>query len=279
MFASFGMASRLAPTTASTAAVGEAALKHHVVERMRGSLPMGGSVENAPIHAMAVESVPRVPAEKTGPAPTRTDIPVAGQLAFVIDNVLTSEECDSIVNAGESMGFISAAPGIRTPPGMRVNKACHWIADESLQGGIMARIRHLLPERLDGDLLHDKLSHRVALYKYDDGDVFNKHVDGEFPGYGLSEDRQEIVTWEDNLRSKISLLIYLNGAEEGVRGGATELYGRDGTVHAVTPKKGSALLFQHGHNLKTSVFHMGMPVHGNVPKYVARINVMYNKAV
>ena len=42
--------------------------------------------------------------------------------------------------------------------------------------------------------------------------------------------------------------------------------------------QGSALFFQHGHNLQTSVFHMGMPVHGNVPKYVARINVMYNKA-
>eukprot|EP00403_Amphidinium_massartii_P035843 CAMPEP_0178433246 /NCGR_PEP_ID=MMETSP0689_2-20121128/32806_1 /TAXON_ID=160604 /ORGANISM="Amphidinium massartii, Strain CS-259" /LENGTH=262 /DNA_ID=CAMNT_0020055267 /DNA_START=95 /DNA_END=883 /DNA_ORIENTATION=+ len=252
-------------------------LKHYAVQRQWGSLPMGGSVESAPIHALAPESVPKVPRE-SAIAPTRTDLPLHEQLAFVIDNVLTPEECDEIIRAGETMGFIDAAPGIRTPPGMRMNKACHWIADESLQGGILARIRHLLPERLDGDLLHDKLSHRVALYKYNAGDVFRKHIDGQFPGYSLSEDRQEIITWEDNLRSKLSLLIYLNGAEDGVSGGATELYSKDGSSHAVTPKQGSALLFQHGHDMETSVFHMGKEVHGSVPKYVARINVMYNAA-
>mmetsp|Transcript_14597 Transcript_14597/g.34459 ORF Transcript_14597/g.34459 Transcript_14597/m.34459 type:complete len:263 (+) Transcript_14597:129-917(+) len=252
-------------------------LKHYTVQHMRGSLPMGGMREYAPVHALAEESVPHVSHESVI-APTRTDIPLHGQLAFVIDNVLTPEECDEIIRAGETMGFIDAAPGIRTPPGMRMNKACHWIADESLQGGILARIRHLLPERLDGDLLHDKLSHRVALYKYNAGDVFRKHIDGQFPGYSLSEDRQEVLTWEDDLISKLTLLIYLNGAEEGVSGGATELYSRDGTTHAVTPKKGSALLFQHGPDMQTSVFHSGTEVHVGMPKYVARINVMYNTA-
>jgi len=250
----------------------------YVLSEIWGSLPMGGSVENAPIHTLTRESMPRVPHEGTVPA-TRTDIRLDGQLAFVIDNVLTPQECDDIVAAGESMGFIAAAPGIRTPPGMRMNKACHWIADESLQGGIMARIRHLLPEELDGDYkLHDKLSHRVALYKYDAGDVFNTHIDGEFPGYSLSEDRSSIEEWEESLRSKLSLLIYLNGSEEGVRGGATELYGIGGSDHVVTPKKGSALFFRHGPDRNTSVLHKGMPVSGNVPKYVARINVMYRKA-
>ena len=57
------------------------------------------------------------------------------------------------------------------------------------------------------------------------------------PGLGATCFGTSKLPLKDNLRSKISLLIYLNGAEEGVRGGATELYGRDGTVHAVTPKK------------------------------------------
>ena len=248
----------------------------YVLSEIWGSLPMGGSVDNAPIHTLTKESMPRVPHESSVPA-TRTDIRLDGQLAFVIDDVLTSQECDDIVAAGESMGFIAAAPGIRTPPGMRMNKACHWIADESLQGGIMARIRHLLPGEIDGDRLHDKLSHRMALYKYDDGDVFNTHIDGEFPGYGLSDDRSAIEEWGENLRSKLSLLIYLNGSEDGVGGGATELYGIAGTDHAVTPKKGSALFFRHGHDRNKSVLHKGMPVSGNVPKYVARVNVMYKK--
>eukprot|EP00403_Amphidinium_massartii_P020442 CAMPEP_0178398242 /NCGR_PEP_ID=MMETSP0689_2-20121128/14671_1 /TAXON_ID=160604 /ORGANISM="Amphidinium massartii, Strain CS-259" /LENGTH=262 /DNA_ID=CAMNT_0020018997 /DNA_START=99 /DNA_END=887 /DNA_ORIENTATION=- len=252
-------------------------LKHYTVQHMWGSLPMGGMREGTPVHALAEESVPRV-SQESAITPTRTDIPLHGQLAFVIDNVLTPEECEEIIRAGETMGFIDAAPSISTPPGMRMNKTCHWVADESLQGGILSRIRHLLPERLDGDLLHDKLSHWVGLYRYSDGNVFRRHVDGECSGYSLSEDRQEVLTWEDDLISKLTLLIYLNGAEEGVSGGATELYSKDGKTYAVTPKKGSALLFQHGDDMRTSVFHSGTEVHAGMPKYVARINVMYNTA-
>jgi hypothetical protein len=43
----------------------------------------------------------------------------------------------------------------------------------------------------------------------------------------------------------------------------------------VTPKKGSALFFRHGFGSR-SVLHEGSRVFGEVSKYVARINVMYN---
>jgi hypothetical protein len=42
----------------------------------------------------------------------------------------------------------------------------------------------------------------------------------------------------------------------------------------VVPRTGSALFFRHGFT-PDSVVHIGDRVHGHVPKYVARINVMY----
>ena len=59
-----------------------------------------------------------------------------------------------------------------------------------------------------------------------------------------------------------------------MQGGSTRLFRPDGTHHDVTPAKGSALFFRHGFG-PHSVVHIGLPVRGLVPKYVARINVMY----
>jgi hypothetical protein len=43
----------------------------------------------------------------------------------------------------------------------------------------------------------------------------------------------------------------------------------------VTPRTGRALFFRHGSN-RDSVLHAGDTLTGDVPKYVARINVMYD---
>jgi hypothetical protein len=112
------------------------------------------------------------------------------------------------------------------------------------------------------------------MYRYDDQDVFNRHTDGNWPGYSLREDRQEMQEWPGHVRSGLTMLLYLNGPEDGVQGGHTRLLHRHGAVDVV-PKKGSALFFRHGFG-PTSVVHEGCRVSGSVPKYVARINVMYD---
>lgn len=117
------------------------------------------------------------------------------------------------------------------------------------------------------------LSHRINMYRYDDQDMFNRHTDGDWPGYGLDHERQVMHEWS-GLRSALTMLLYLNDASEGVRGGHTRLLARDGRWVDVAPRKGSALFFRHGF-VPDSVIHIGDRVHGAVPKYVARINVMY----
>jgi 2OG-Fe(II) oxygenase superfamily len=247
-----------------------------VVARLPGSLPMGGVVPDTPIHAF--ERTPEALAfgAAAGLNPRRRDIPLGGLLAFAIDEVVTADEADRIVAASELFGYRDEAPGIATPPGMRMNKSVHWLADEALLGPVFHRIRHLLPAEIDGTPLFGQFSHRINMYRYDDQDVFNRHIDGDWPGYGLDDARSEMREWSSGLRSCLSMLLYLNGPEDGVVGGHTRLLGRDGRWTEVTPRKGSALFFRHGFS-PDSVIHVGAQVSGPVPKYLARINVMYGR--
>ena len=250
-----------------------------VVARMPGSLPMGGVVPNTPIHAWA--ETPAALAFGPAPAgvqPQRTDIDLAGLLAFTIDPVISPDEANALIAHSEALGFLREAPGISTPPGMRMNKSVHWVADDALLGPIFQRMAPLLPAALDGDALYPRLSHRLNIYRYDDNDVFNPHTDGDWPGFSLSDDRREMLQWPAHLRSKLTMLLYLNGPEDGVVGGHTRLYRPDRGAVDVVPRAGAALFFRHGFGA-SSVLHEGARVHGSVAKYVARINVMYGSGV
>lgn len=259
--------------TALAPRVGYAWPEQRVVARMTGSLPLGGTVPETPIHAFATTPEPLRFDPKAVACPSRTDMDLGGPLAFVIDPVVTPAEADALVEASERFGFRPEAPGIATPPGMRMNKAVHWVADEAMLGPVFARIAPLLPAAIDGRRLHGRLSHRLNLYRYDRNDVFNRHIDGDWPGYALNDDRMAMEEWP-GLRSCLTMLLYLNGPEDGVEGGQTRLLGRDDVWTDVTPKKGAALFFRHGFT-PDSVIHIGARVTGPVPKYVARINVMF----
>ncbi len=247
---------------------------HHAVAHLSGSLPMGGVVPMTPVHAFDTSPTVLQLNPQANLQPQRHNLDLGGLLGFVIDPVVTAAEADAIVQATEHMGYRDEAPGIATPPGMRMNKSVHWLADETLMGPLFERIAHLLPPELAGDVLLPAFSHRLNMYRYDDNDVFNLHTDGAWPGYSLSDDRQHMLQWDDHIRSGLTMLLYLNGPADGVQGGNTRLFKPDGSWVDVSPVKGSALFFRHGFG-PDSVRHIGCVVHGAVSKYVARINVMY----
>lgn len=249
---------------------------HWAVAHMPGSLPMGGVVPMTPIHAF--RDSPRALRLKTQTTlnPVRRDIELGDLLAFEISDVLTAEESDALVTASELLGYRDEAPGINTPPGMRMNKSVHWVADDRLLDPMMCRIRHLLPPDMHGQPLYGLLSQRLNMYRYDANDVFNRHVDGEWPGYSLSEDRSRMLQWGDGVRSGLTMVLYLNGPEDGVQGGCTRLFRRDGSWVDVSPRKGSAVFFRHGFG-PDSVVHEGRQVAAGASKYVARINIMYGQ--
>ncbi|MBX2837299.1 MAG: 2OG-Fe(II) oxygenase [Gammaproteobacteria bacterium] len=241
------------------------------VASMHGSLPMGGYQADTPIYAADTRNI----MEPNLELPLcRVDLEVGDRLAFYIDNVITPAEADRIIALTEAMGYQDAAPGIVTPPGLRLNQSVHWLGSDLMFERLYSRFRHLLPQRLDGDALYDKLSQRLNMYRYDQNDVFNPHTDGDWPGFGLNDTRDQMLEWVGP-RSKLTMLLYLNGHESGIEGGETKLFGPNQSFVSVAPKTGRALFFRHGQTLD-SVMHEGTRIAGNVSKYVARINVLYH---
>ena len=247
---------------------------HRTVALLPGSLPQGGVVPDTPIHAFVTPPSQLALHADGELRPERHDIELGGLLAFEIRHLLSAAEADAVIEASERFGYRAEAPGIATPPGMRVNKSVHWVADLEFLGPVFSRMAALLPSRIDGMTLHPRLSERLNMYRYDDGDVFNRHTDGDWPGFSLDAERRRMLQWPAHLRSCLTMLLYLNGPDDGVQGGDTRLYRPDGSSHDVRPAKGSALFFRHGFG-PHSVLHVGCPVRGGVSKYVARINVMY----
>lgn len=204
------------------------------------------------------------------------------RIAFWIDNVLTHEQADALAACAEAVlehnGHSRLAPGIQTPPGMRVNEAAHWYPSRSLAktflGDIMNRIQPLVPQEVDGMPLYPRISEKVAQFKYNQGDEFKRHTDGLFPGHGINEDETGIDEWT-GVVSGFSMLFYLNDyATDGLEGGETRLWSANGSKYFdVQPVKGRVLFFRRGS--PNAVLHAGLPVTGHVPKYMALINLAY----
>lgn len=237
-----------------------------------GSLPNGGVAPNTPIYA--VENTFLDTTELTAQDPI--DLSWPGKLAFMIDDVLSPTECARLIALTEQLGFSDAAPGIQTPPGMRQNKTVHWLANSEDVDRIFARIADKLPQEIEGQRLSSGLSHRFNTYRYTKGQQFRPHLDGDWPGFGLDETGQEMETWKEGL-SMLSMLLYLNGEEEGVVGGETLLFEGQSIQKRVQPKAGRALFFRHGLHMD-SVVHAGDLLLSDQPKYVVRVNVMYERA-
>ena len=210
-----------------------------------------------------------------------------GHEVFYVDNVLSDEECDALAACAEYIlkqnGYSRYAPGINTPPGMRVNQAAHWFPSQQIiQDGFLTDIYHRLEPFLPSTVtnngqtlsLYPKLSQKVAQFKYDKGDEFKPHVDGLFPGQGSNVSGNDIEEWP-GIVSGYSLLFFLNDSEkDGLEGGATRVWSADRSQNFdIQPKKGRVLVFRRGS--PDAVLHAGRPVNGQVPKYMALINALY----
>ena len=215
----------------------------------------------------------------------RVDIDLGkDRLAFYIDNVLTHDQADVLAACAEAVlkdnGHSRVAPGINTPPGMRINEAAHWYPSRSLApdllGPIYKRISPLVPPTLGGLPLFPRLSEKVAQFKYNQGDRFNRHTDGIFPGQGANDSGTGVDEWV-GVVSGMSMLFYLNDQEsDGLMGGETRVWSADGSQHYdVIPRKGRVLFFRRGS--QDAVLHAGLPVTGEVPKYMALINLAYGE--
>lgn len=211
---------------------------------------------------------------------TCTAVPVAGvQGAFIIENVLSREECAMFIAVTERFGYtiapLTTAGGAVLDPESRNNKRVMMELETVMRDRLAARVRALLPPVMDGRwaLMGDDaspgalLNERLRFYRYQPGQQFAPHFDGCFP-------RSETES------SWLTFICYLS---EGFEGGKTTFFpeGRTGFSSpagsvepvCVTPRIGSALLFPH--RGEYSPFHEGSPHVGGTYKYVLRSDIMY----
>ena len=102
--------------------------------------------------------------------------------AFVLSHVLTEDECTSIAELSEAMGYTEDAP-VSLGRRIRRNENCVLIADDSLWLPIWERVRQHMP--MEVGRRPCGLNQRWRLYRYGQDDIFRMHTDGSWPGSGL----------------------------------------------------------------------------------------------
>ncbi|GBC08919.1 hypothetical protein RclHR1_08490013 [Rhizophagus clarus] len=185
-------------------------------------------------------------------------------LAFIIDNVLTLEECNALINLTENDPNIKYEEALlnigegKQISAKDVRNSSRYIRDDFIiSSQIFNRISHLLPQTWkwgNRTFPLSCLNERLRFLKYKKGEYFKCHQDGM---YGRDDGSET---------SFVTLQLYLN---EGFQGGETTFL--NNLLNAkvpVIPKPGRALVFEH------NIFHEGSKLIDGI-KYVIRTDVMY----
>ncbi|XP_046580680.1 uncharacterized protein LOC124288154 [Haliotis rubra] len=178
------------------------------------------------------------------------------KLAFVLENVLTPEECQWYIDETERRGYILAQvnTGVKqvTRTDIRNSSRNIWDSEEEAKK-IWDRIKEFVPEVFSERRVMG-LNERLRFLRYNPGEYFKPHEDG-------------VYQRDNGERSYITVQVYLN---EGFVGGSTTFFSyRTKDSIPVVPKTGSVLVFQH------DMLHEGSTLlEGR--KYTIRTDVMYS---
>ena len=195
--------------------------------------------------------------------------------AFHLLDVLSDGECAQLISISDALGYHHDAP-VSLPHHVRHNTNVNWVVDESVDGPIWNRCRHLIPERVAGGAALG-LNARFRFYRYREGDYFRPHTDGAWPGSRVVDGRLVHDAYGDRI-SQMTMLLFLS---DGYAGGRTLFYLREpgGTpgagadVVGVATPKGAALCFPHGFH-PLHCLHAGEPVDSGT-KYIIRTDVLF----
>ncbi|KAF9433336.1 hypothetical protein BGZ76_009600 [Entomortierella beljakovae] len=187
-------------------------------------------------------------------------------VAFTLQEILTPQECQSLIDRSESIGYdialvnSSSGAGVHYP-GYRDGHRC-IIDDPTVAAELWTRIKHHVPAIYKNRPVIG-MNERLRFLKYGPGDQFRAHMDGEY----RRTDGSGHVT-------KITVQFYLN---QDCQGGATSFLEErmaasddDDAARklAVNPKTGQVLVFQH------DLVHEGSKVTQGM-KYVIRSDILY----
>lgn len=170
---------------------------------------------------------------------------------LIIDNFLSIEECENLIQRSEALGYEEAA--VRTDTGDRIFKEIRnndrvIFDDISLAEQLFKRAKPLLDPEKDGWMLR-RMNERFRFYRYSEKQKFAWHLDGK-------------VTDTHGSETFLTFMMYLNDDFEG---GSTDF-----NWEKVNPKRGTALIFPH------RLRHQGSPVIAGF-KYVLRTDIFFSQ--
>lgn len=180
------------------------------------------------------------------------------QDVLTVDHFLSAAECAALIDRSEAIGFeealVSTRDGAVRAPDLRDNDRV-IVDDPDGADRLWRRLQPFLPPVFHKVWRASGLNERLRFYRYEGGQQFDWHCDGNF--------------WRSQTEeSHFTFMVYLNEAFEG---GETAFRGLTESPSAdivVRPRTGMALIFHH------PLCHRGAPVLDG-RKYVLRSDVMY----
>ena len=232
--------------------------------------------------------------------------------AFMLDNVLSKEVCESMIRDCDELGFgnyksgrnhhgalqILVSPELANAVGQRLSRHVDVSEIKARRAEMMEGSGTLPTVEEDVRLVYAGLNRRWRIYRYDSfgNETFAPHIDAGFPPSGLSKDGKELL-WDasdpdgEEIVSRLTVLMYLN---DDFVGGETNFYqplsnpkalsknDEPAIIASVRPVAGSCLVFPQGvgeeavdYARKHWPLHEGSPVLSGRPKYVVRSDVLF----
>ncbi|KAI1272006.1 prolyl 4-hydroxylase [Xylaria sp. FL0933] len=220
-----------------------------------------------------------VPLASDGPTTTLHKHPTVPNLSLMKD-VLSRQECMSIVAAMESIGFLPDCP--LRDDGSASSILAHnvyWAVDKAFHDALWKRVSPHIPSTVNGRKARG-INRRFRVYRYVPGAEYRCHFDGGWPPSGIDPKTGAYVydasPADAKQTSLFTFLVYLNDEFEG---GETTFFTpsiREGVMnaHPVRPTMGSVALFPHG-DAKGALLHEGTGVREGA-KYIIRTDVEYD---
>ncbi|KAI0097186.1 prolyl 4-hydroxylase [Nemania sp. FL0031] len=214
-----------------------------------------------------------------GPMTTLRKHPTVPGLSLIKD-VLTQQECMSIVAAMECVGFLPDCP--LRDDGSASSILAHnvyWVVDKAFHDALWERVSPHIPSHVGGRKARG-INRRFRVYRYVPGAEYRCHFDGGWPPSGVDPETGAYIYDDSPADAKQSslftFLVYLNDEFEG---GETTFFTpsvREGVMNAypIRPTMGSVALFPHG-DAKGALLHEGTGVRSGA-KYIIRTDVEFD---
>jgi WD40 repeat protein len=192
-------------------------------------------------------------------------LPTQLKVCFVIRQFFTLQECQTLLPESVKESFQKA---VTNYPTSYRNNDRFVIDNNQLARQLFDKVKPYLPSTvtIESDNVAEsgvwklqELNSRIRYCRYSSGQYFSRHLDGVY--YRSQE-----------LQSKLTFMVYLNGAED-FTGGRTLFYQSKNTQEiwmAYTPQQGDLIVFDH------NLWHEGEALQSG-EKFVLRSDILYQR--